>query len=390
MWEHVVLSCLEYDSTRRPLSPSAVIDALRGKHFDRKQLFGRRELLITSTAALFIVGVARFYPRSHRPNPQAYYHLKRGLEFSHQTSPEGIRNAIAEIKQAVTIDPEFADGWANLADIYCMASTYSAIKPTTARSLAEDAALRALSLDYSIGKAHSAYAHARASKLKGWRSAESSFKEALRLDPKDPSSRSWYAAFLGRMSRFDEAVAMAESALQLDPGSFPLNYQLGTELLRAKRFDRCLSHLLDLVRLHPAEGAAFCLLARTFEWLKRFSEARDALHHADQLPDRVVSLAYWATLFAASGSTTDAIKSAERIRRNWAAEATETNVVLTVLGALAMALGERSQSNEVVTTMKEGIRREDETVLAAAANPYMQVMRTDPGVLVILNQLDLA
>lgn len=183
---------------------------------------------------------------------------------------------------------------------------------------------------------------------------------------------------------------MASSALDLDPGSFRLNYRMGTELFRAMQFEKLVSHMQNVVRLHPAEGLGFCLLARAYEWLKRFPEAEAALREADELPDKLASLAFWATLFAAKGSIAAAAKATEKIRSNWIAQISETNVYLTALGSLAMALGERSQSDRIVATLNEGIRRQDETVLAAAANPYMQVAKKDPRILGIFKRLDLA
>jgi serine/threonine protein kinase len=381
LWE----DCLRVRPEDRPASLEAVIKRL--------QLgITRRLLLATAVAGVSGAGVSVYvvsHRRFHPVDPRAEYHLKLGIEYSRQTSPAGIRNAIDEFKQAVAIDPQYGDGWANLADVYCMASTYSALKSRDARKLAESAAQKALALDASLAKAQAAYAYALSTDFHRWRSAESFFKRAIGLSPNDPSVRSWYAGFLGRASRFDEAVNMADSALQLDPGSFRLNYRMGTELFRAKQFDRLLQYVLGVVRLHPAEGAGFCMLERAYEWLGRLEEAEEALRHADQLPDKVVSLSYWVTLLAAKRDIKASAEITQKMRSNWLREVTETNQYLTALGGLAMATGERNYFDAMVDAMAEGIRREDETVLAAAANPYTQIGKRDARFMALLKQLDL-
>ncbi len=390
-WERCILACLKEDAAKRPRNANAVFEVLeRETSLWERTASSRRKLLVAGVAAVAGAGALQYLPRRRRRlNSDAEYHLKLGLEYSHQTSPEGIRNAIDEIKQAVSIDPRFAEAWANLADVYCMASTYSAMKSKEARKLAIGAAQQAIALDSSIGLAHAAYAYALAGNLKQWRSAEPYFQNAIRLDPNNTSARSWYAGFLGRMSRFGEAVAMAESALRLEPGLFRLNQRLGAELTRARLFDRGLTHMLVVVRLHPAEPSGFCLLGRCYEWLKRYEEADKALRHADKLPGQEVTRVYWATLSAARGDLKTASRLAEDLRSDWMAERTETNVLLMAIGSIAMATGDEAQTDRIVNVLREGIRREDETVLAASSEPYLQVAKGDTRFVGMLKELQL-
>jgi len=89
------------------------------------------------------------------------------------------------MKQAVAIDPAYGEVWANLADVYCLASTYNAVKSSEARPLAQAAAQRAIALDPTLAKAHAAYASALSTDLHRWRSAEALFKRAADQLPED-------------------------------------------------------------------------------------------------------------------------------------------------------------------------------------------------------------
>ncbi len=391
-WERTILQCLEFSAAKRPESPQSVVALLTGEAPLPLRLPLRREWLYVAGATA-TAGVAMKYAsvrnQTHTPKAQAVYHFQLGLEYGRQVSPAGIRNAIREYQQAVSIDGHYAEGWANLAEAYCLASTYSVLKTAEARGLAEQAAQRALGLDAKVARAHAAYAYALSTDLRRWRSAEASFQDAIRLDARDPSVRSWYAGFLGRAGRPTEAVQMAQSALQLDPGSLLLNYRLGTELLRARRFPEALAHAQNVVLLHPAEVLAFCLLARAHEWLKNFKDAELALQSADRLPQAPVSTGYWATLRAAENQIPEAERLTAQVRDSWRAKHEETNVLLSALGAIGMAARVPGTVAQIVFALREGISREDETVLAAASNPYLQWAKRDEQVFTLLRQLQL-
>ena len=385
-WERAILSCLASEPMRRPRSVAEVIECIDGvrqlstpRRFTRRQIWA---LGAASGATLAVLGSFELTRSSaYSPDTNAEYHLKLGQEFAKQPSPEGIRSAIDEFRQAVTIDPNYADGWSELADAYCLASTYSTIPSRVARKDAEASAKRALVLDGKLSKAHAAYAYALGMDLRRWRQAGSSFERAISLTPKEPLVRSWYAGFLGRAGRFSEAVEMARSALQLDPGAFHYNYRLGVELFRARRFQDVVDQMRSVVRLHPSEGSAFRALARGYEWLRRFVEAEAALRQADELPDKSGAGDFWATLYAAMGKRDAAERLVGDIRREWQEEKHETISYLAVLGAL-------SERNAIVEVMTDGIRREDETVLAAASNPYLDASRNDARYVELLRSID--
>ncbi|MBV9038990.1 MAG: protein kinase, partial [Acidobacteriaceae bacterium] len=251
-WENVILACLERDPIKRPASAAEVIEGLTGERaFSAPKRVTRRQMwalgaagtavLLAGTAGVRSLLTGRRAP--HVPDAKALRHFKLGQEFAKQTSPDAIRSAIAEFEQAVSIDAQYAEAWAEMADAYCMASTYNAIPSRIARKEAEVRAKRAISIDASLSKAHAVYAYALATDLKRWRSAEESFRRAISLNEREPLVRSWYAAYLGRAGHFPQAITMAESALDMEPGIFQYGYRLATELLRARQYDRLLTHM---------------------------------------------------------------------------------------------------------------------------------------------------
>ena len=299
----------------------------------------------------------------------------------------GIRSGVAEFKKAVAIDPLYGEAWAELADSYCMASTYTVIPSREALPLASEAAQRAIAINDRLAKAHGASAYVLGCDLKRWRSAEPLFKHAISLDPQDPSPRSWYAGFLGRACRFDEAVAMATSALALDPGTLRLNYRLATELLRAGQFERVRTQMLEFINMHPADGYGYCLLARAQEWLRNYADAEKVLKTAEELPQNTPTLNVWATLLSAEGRLTEAKEKIEAVHQQWLHQKEETNVYLYALGALYMANSDVKLIDTIADAMREAIRRQDETILATASNNYLRKLRFHPKLTPIFEEI---
>jgi tetratricopeptide (TPR) repeat protein len=383
-WEAAVSACLQTDPQRRPASALEVVEILeRGAN---GSLVSRRNLIVAG-GAVISAGAATLVFRAFLPPPiaplrgsPAEYHYKLGLEYATRRTPQDIRAALDEFSQAVTLFDRFALAWAELANQYCIAANFSLMPAREARTKAEECAHRALALDRSIAKAYGALAYTLSIDLKRWRQAEGPFRRALELDPSTAAVRARYAGFLGRAGRTTEAIAMAESAVALDPASFPINYQLAAELNRARQWDRLRELMLKLVQLHPAEVSGFLTLARANEWLGRFSEAEQALDTAARLPNHDYLDTFRITLYAAEGRLSLARPLAESIWRKFLDGGMETNVAVTVESAV------RNREN-VFQALEIGFQREDDNLLAVPTNPYVQWVRDDPRFEAFLRRL---
>ena len=89
--------------------------------------------------------------------------------------------------------------------------------PSEATPKAKDAAQRALELDDTLAEVHYTWAIIRTWNDWDWEGAEQAFKRALELKPNYAEVLVYYSNLLCYMDRLDEALAMAERAVQLDP-----------------------------------------------------------------------------------------------------------------------------------------------------------------------------
>jgi tetratricopeptide (TPR) repeat protein len=325
-------------------------------------------------------GLWSWRTRRHKPAPAALMKFKRGEEFARRRTAENIASAIGEYSQAVTIDPLYAEAWGGLADAYSTSAHFVFMDPREARTRAEEAAQRALSLDPHLAKAHSSLAYLRSLDLQKWRDADPYFRKALQSYADEPLVHVWYAAYLGRVGRHDEAVAQARAALGLDPASMSANHQLAVEYFRAGRISEYLAQARELVRLQPLEASGRLTLTRALEWSGDFAGAEEELKKAVLYGSPEKARSFEITLRAAQGRRAEALELARTIRSFWEKEPLETNIMAGIYGSLGL-------SDDVADVLEQGYQRGDSTVLAAATNPYLRGAKQNPRVQAFLRRL---
>jgi tetratricopeptide (TPR) repeat protein len=318
--------------------------------------------------------------RPYVPSPEAQIKFKQAEELARRRTPDNVRSAIAEYRQALALDPQFAAAWAGLADAYAAAAHFVFLDPREACRQSADAASRALALDPRLAKASSALAYVRSVDLLHWREADDFFRRALRSYANEPLLHIWYAAYLGRIGRHDEAVAHAREAFRLDPASMNAHQQLVVELYRAGRWSEYLEQARELVRMHDVEASAHLALARALEWNRRYEDAAREIELARIYGPPEKAVAYQITLLAARGLREESMRTAARWREVWMREPIETNIVAGVYGALRLP-------DEVANVLEQGYVRGDPTVLAAATNPYLRPVLQHPRVQAFLKRI---
>ncbi len=367
-WEHAIQECLARNPTKRPESAAAVLELTRQRaplKISRRAMTGGGAV----AAALAGAGLYR-WRQPYEPKPEAVYHAKIGSEFMRRTSNREILAAIKELEQAVRIDPRYADGWANLADAYCMAANHVTIPGPEARRKAEAAARNALALDAGQAVGFAALAYVLATDFSRWQDADEPYRKAIAIAPRNPLLRIRYAGYLGRRGRFDEAVRSAETAVSLDPAAFRGMVQLGVELLRARRFREMRDHMLRVVEVHPTDAAGYLSLGRAHEWMREFPQAHAALDTAQRLLDEGDASGFRVTLLCAEGRAAEARRLADPYFAGWQKGKHESNTTAGAEAALR-------RTGNVFTVIDTAMAKGEDTVLAIPTNPYLEYLKDD-------------
>ena len=184
-------------------------------------------------------------------NPEAHDAYLRGRYWWSKRTAEGEWKGLDYFQQAVAKDPNYALGYAGIADSYLVLGHHGRLAPGDALPKAKQAATKALELDPFLTEAHTSLATVKLAYDWDWSGAESEFKQALSLNQNYATAHHWYSHYLVAMGRLDQAVNELERARDLDPFSAPINGFLGMTLYFARRYDDATRQFRRGLEMHP-------------------------------------------------------------------------------------------------------------------------------------------
>jgi serine/threonine-protein kinase len=160
--------------------------------------------------------VGRVARTEHRGAYEAYL---TGRSLLYRRSREGIRGALDQFQRAIAEDSAYAPAYAGIASVYGLWAFYAYPGIDFYEAYARSWALadRAIALDPELAEAYAARARTL---TRTWAPAESiaaDFQRALQLRPNSVDAVQWYALFLSREGRHDEALIEADRVVSLDP-----------------------------------------------------------------------------------------------------------------------------------------------------------------------------
>jgi tetratricopeptide (TPR) repeat protein len=213
--------------------------------------------------------------KGYTQNAEAYRLYLTGRYLLNNGTPEGQQRSITYFQQAVGLDPNFALGYAGMADAYTLLGTTNTatMPPREAMPEARRAAQMALEIDAGLSEAHTSLAWVKYRFDWDWRGAEAEFKRALELNPNNAQAHHWYSDYLLAMGRFDESLAEIKRARELDPLSIFINWNVGRALYFERRYDEALAETLKTLEMNPNFSRTYVYLQEIYLLKGREDEA---------------------------------------------------------------------------------------------------------------------
>lgn len=216
-------------------------------------------------------------------NSEALENYLRGRAHAAQATGAEFSRAVDSFRQAVTIDPDYADAWAALGAAYVRLPLVGGVRPAGPFSDARQAAARALEL---------APDHAGAQWVLGtvafwfewdYPRAEALLRRAATRQPEAAEPQVYLAHLLSNLGRHDEALLEIGRARARGP-ALPIARSLqGQFLFMARRYDEALSHLDSMVSFGPTFVQGHVMRAYPLISLGRYDEAIGACDRALEL-----------------------------------------------------------------------------------------------------------
>ena len=191
--------------------------------------------------------------KSKAVNPEAYEAYLKGRYFWNKRSGDGLRKAIAYFSHAIKADPNYAEAYSGLADAYALSGDweYGVLSPQEAFGQARAAATKALTLDDSLGEAHTSLAFALDLYGWDWQAAEKEYEQAIKLSPGYSTLHLWYAWHLMVVGRTSEGILELRKAESLDPLSLIVGADLADALCIARLYDKSVEQSRKTLELDP-------------------------------------------------------------------------------------------------------------------------------------------
>jgi TolB-like protein/Tfp pilus assembly protein PilF len=327
------------------------------KNYDREQAEAVTLLREVATAVVRDVR-AEVTPEEKRRlavarplNPHAYTHYLQGRYFVEQLTAESMAKARHHFEEAIRIDPDYAQGYAGLADAHFWSAWRVAEPPVETRAKALAAANRALQLDEGLAEAHVTrggiillYDHCPAE-------VEREYQRAIALNPNFAAAHIQYAMLLSRTGRGSAASAEAERALKLDPLSLMTNLQAGWVYWWTGENERAIAQFKKTLELDPNYPQAHYNLGGCYAAAHRYPEAIQSYKKALELGmPQFIGQALLAHTLGKSGNRREAVALIARLDEQAKREPGQSKMAL----ALAyLGIGDRERA---IQLLQEALR----------------------------------
>ena len=239
-------------------------------------------------------------------NPEAYDAYLKGMAAAGQQSSDGMRTAVGHLEEAVAMEPEFAAAYAAMAHIQLQSLYGGPLSPREVIAKAEPNARKAMKLDDTLAQPHRTLGIILQSFYWQWDEGDKELRRARDVNGKSGETA---RAELLRTGRFEEAVAVAERSLRLDPLSFNAHVDKALAHRAAGDYDSAVAGIRRALEVFPRQPRGHFQLGVTLLFMGRIAEAISEFETAVGLSRANTRFqAYLGYAYAAAGRPADARK----------------------------------------------------------------------------------
>jgi TolB-like protein len=211
--------------------------------------------------------------KRYTENAEAYRLYLKGRFFWNKRSVTAIRKAIDNFRLAIELDENYSLAYSGLSDCYTTLAGYGVFPPKEIMPKAKETVLRALEIDDRLAEAHASLANIMLRYELDWQGAEREYRRAIELNPNFIIAHHWYADYLTKKGRFNEALERIKQALEIDPLSLIINKTMAKVLYFARDYDAAIKQCLETLEIEPEFGPASGQLAYAYAAKGMYAEA---------------------------------------------------------------------------------------------------------------------
>jgi len=247
--------------------------------------------------------------RRYTDNVEAYQLYLRGrFYYNNYARREDLDKAIQLFQAAIAKDPAYALAYSGLADIYLTTAIDDWQSSQEVLPKARENAMKALSLDDSLGEAHYSRGGVAFFLEWDWALAHQELVRALELHAKSlESNNTCYLHSLDSLGKSDETLATVRHALDENPLSININAELSCASYYGHHYDQAIDFSQENLRLDQSYPFAHYNAARALGQEQRYEQAITEMQKAIEVWGRnVLALSELGYDYAASERKTEA------------------------------------------------------------------------------------
>jgi TolB-like protein/Flp pilus assembly protein TadD len=309
----------------------------------------------------------------YETNAQAYELYLGAQAFRVRHGLTGYDEAVEPLEKAISLDRSFAPAYALLAIAYAIRSGQFRFDIADQLGKMRERAEEAIRLDPLLAEAQIGLGMAAARDAQ-WDSAERAFRRAIELNPRQPSARYFFGAYiLFPLSRFREALQQLQASEELDPLDGHIHLLSAYLLMAMGRPGDAEAHCHKL-------SPGFALKEECLGWaLLREGRVAEAIRTADQAFDRSNRGTPLRSVLACAYVAAGRPKEAEDLALDSAFNALNQGHIFACLGDKDRALKALDRATAI------GPFRVGREVLA----PEFAFLRGDPGLSAVRKKIGL-
>jgi TolB-like protein/Flp pilus assembly protein TadD len=314
---------------------------------------------------------------------EAYDLYLRGRYLFQQRTPDALFRALDSFEEAVARDPDYADAYTGIADVYGLLPLYTATPGDSVLPLALRAANRAIALDSTLAGAYVSRGGLLNSAWR-WSEAASDLQRAIRIDPRNATAYQWYGENRLMNGRIDEALVAFERASQLDPAS-PIITALDALALAVAGDDAAaVERAQHAVSLDPLAPVTRFMAGSVYLYVGRASDAIPELKTARQYAPGLASVAgLLGYAYAVTGQTD--------LAREVLQSLDSTNVATGNAAAIARIYLGLGDNDAALRSLDRAVEAHDPFFSSEPlASPLFDPLRGDPRFAAVVRKANLA
>jgi len=211
-------------------------------------------------------------------NLQALEAYFEGKQLADRRTKTNIETAIVKFEQAIEYDPDFALAYSGLVYAWLLIPEYSAsVDRSLSRQNSEQAAARALELDPNLPEGLTVMAWNHMAHRYDWVTAEKLLRRSLSVRANNSDTLHWLSHVLSFQGRHDEAIRVAEKAVESDPFSALMRMNLSYIVADDHQYERAVRSRDEALEIWPDYWEAWRNIWLTFLRAGRYTDATDAV-----------------------------------------------------------------------------------------------------------------